>query len=122
MTVLTCAADVAAARVALRELVIAGEGKTRRTVAAFGDLSGSREELMDLGRFLVRLDVSLLLVTGPSAAVHAGAVLEGSWGEESRHEPDEAALLATLRTLLRPSDVLLVSGLPTVVPALGGAA
>jgi UDP-N-acetylmuramoyl-tripeptide--D-alanyl-D-alanine ligase len=89
-----------------------------------GELPGAgREELMDLGRFLVRLDPTWLLVVGEAAApVHAGAVLEGSWGEESRHVPTAEAALTVLKADLSDDDVVLVVGCPEVLTALGGAA
>ena len=124
MTVMTCAAEPTALREALRDLAVASDGKTRRTWAVVGELPGaSREDLMDLGRFLVRLDISWLVVVGDAAApVHAGAVLEGSWGEESRHVPTAEAALTVLRPDLSDHDVVLVVGVPEVLTALGGAA
>lgn len=123
MTLLHVEPTLAAVREGLRDLAVASRGKTFRTVAVLGDLGGTREERMDLGRFLVRLDISVLVVVGELAgSVHAGAVLEGSWGEESRHvdTPDDA--LALLRDELLVDDVVLVAGLPTVLEALEGAA
>ena len=79
---------------------------------------------MDLGRFLVRLDISQLVVVGPAAGgIHAGAVLEGSWGSESIHVPDVEAALDLLRAELAPGDVVLVkasrsAGLERVAAAL----
>ncbi|MCU1601689.1 MAG: UDP-N-acetylmuramoyl-tripeptide--D-alanyl-D-alanine ligase [Frankiales bacterium] len=108
-------------REGLRDLAVASEGKTRRTFAVLGNLPGTREELMDVGRFLVRLDISVLVVVGDAGAVHAGAVLEGSWGEESRHVATESEAVALLRAELRDHDVVLVSGLPSVARALGAA-
>ncbi len=120
---LTAPADVAALREALRDLAVASEGKSRRTFAVLGPVPGAaREDLMDLGRFLVRLDITSLLVVGEAGAVHAGAVLEGSWGEESRHVDDPSAALAVLTAELTSEDVVLVAGLPEVLNALGGAA
>ena len=109
-------------REGLRALAVASEGKTRRTFAVLGNLPGDRYELMELGRFLVRLDLTSLVVVGDAAPVHAGAVLEGSWGEESRHVPTEEDAVALLRAELRDDDVVLVSGLPAVVAALEGRA
>jgi UDP-N-acetylmuramoyl-tripeptide--D-alanyl-D-alanine ligase len=79
---------------------------------------------MDLGRFVVRLDVSRLVVVGEQAGgIHAGAVLEGSWGEESVHVDDVGAAVALLREQVRPGDVVLVkasrsAGLERVADAL----
>lgn len=58
------------------------------------------------------------LLTG----VHAGAVLEASWGEESRHVDDPEAALTAVRADLHDDDVVLVVGVPEVLTALGGAA
>jgi UDP-N-acetylmuramoyl-tripeptide--D-alanyl-D-alanine ligase len=110
-------------RSALRDLAVASDRKAHRTYAVLGDVPGAtREELMDLGRFLVRLDITSLVVVGDAGPVHAGAVLEGSWGSESRHLPSEDDALALLREELSDDDVVLVSGLPAVLLALGGAA
>ena len=124
MTLLTCTPDPGALREALRDLAVASDGKTRSTWAVVGELPGSsREDLMDLGRLLVRLDITWLVVVGDAAApLHAGAVLEGSWGEESRHVPTAEAALTVLRADLSDHDVVLVVGVPEVVTALGGAA
>jgi UDP-N-acetylmuramoyl-tripeptide--D-alanyl-D-alanine ligase len=119
--VLTSAADLAALREALRALAVASEGKTRRTWAVLGPVPGAtREELMDIGRFLVRLDISALVVVGEAGPIHAGAVLEGSWGEESRHVDGPEAALTLLRTDLSDDDVVLVSGVPEVLVQLEG--
>jgi UDP-N-acetylmuramoyl-tripeptide--D-alanyl-D-alanine ligase len=102
-------------RAALRTLAVMSAGKTRRTIAVLGVMAelgeGAREEHMDLGRFAVRLDVSQLVVVGePAGGIHAGAVLEGSWGAESVHVPDVDAAVALLREQLAPGDVVLVKG------------
>ncbi len=118
---LTCAAELPALREALRDLAVASEGKARRTFAVLGPVPGTeREDLMDLGRFLVRLDITSLVVVGDAGPIHAGAVLEGSWGAESRHVDDAAAALALLTAELEPSDVVLVAGLPDVLTTLEG--
>ena len=116
------AVDPGDVREGLRDLAVASGGKAHRTYAVLGDLPGSRDELMDLGRFLVRLDITSLVVVGHSGPVHAGAVLEGSWGEESRHVADAEAALTLLTADLHEDDAVLVSGLPAVLAALGGAA
>jgi UDP-N-acetylmuramoyl-tripeptide--D-alanyl-D-alanine ligase len=64
-----------------------------------------------IGRLVVRLDVSRLIVIGTgrsSSAMHHGAVMEGSWGSEAVMVPDADAALAVLREELRPGDVVLV--------------
>lgn len=114
--------EPAEVRAGLRDLAVASQGKTRRTFAVLGGVPGAREELMDLGRYLVRLDITSLVVVGDAGAVHAGAVLEGSWGEESRHVATEQDALTLLRAELRDHDVVLVSGLPRIAAALGARA
>ena len=119
--VLVVEPTLSAVREGLRDLAVASRGKTFRTVAVLGDLDGTREERMDLGRFLVRLDISVLVAVGDLAgSVHAGAVLEGSWGEESRHVDTPEAAVALLLEELLVDDVVLVAGLPTVLHALEG--
>jgi UDP-N-acetylmuramoyl-tripeptide--D-alanyl-D-alanine ligase len=115
-------------RAALKTLAVMSKGKTRRTWAVLGQMAelgeDERAAHMDLGRFVVRLDVSRLVVVGSEAAgIHAGAVLEGSWGEESVHVDDVDAAIALLREQLRPGDVVLVkasrsAGLERVAAAL----
>jgi UDP-N-acetylmuramoyl-tripeptide--D-alanyl-D-alanine ligase len=115
-------------RAALRTLAVMSRGKTRRTVAVLGHMAelgeSAREAHMDLGRFAVRLDPGLLVVVGEQAGgIHAGAVLEGSWGSESVHVDDADAAIALLRDEVRPGDVVLVkasrsAGLERVAAAL----
>ena len=115
-------------RAALRTLAVMSRGKARRTVAVLGLMAklgaDAREAHMDLGRFLVRLDITQLVVVGEAAGgIHAGAVLEGSWGSESIHVPDVEAALVLLRAELAPGDVVLVkasrsAGLERVAAAL----
>ncbi|MCU1675007.1 MAG: murF [Frankiales bacterium] len=117
-------------RAALKTLAVMSRGKTRRTWAVLGQMGelgdDARDAHMDLGRFVVRLDVSRLVVIGSEAGgIHAGAVLEGSWGEESVHVDDAEAALALLRAELQPGDVVLVKasrsvGLERLAAALLG--
>ena len=115
-------------RAALRTLAVMSQGKTRRTWAVLGVMAELGDDAqsahMDLGRFVVRLDVSRLVVIGSAAGGnHAGAVLEGSWGDESVHVDDVDAAIALLREQLRPGDVVLIkasrsAGLERVAAAL----
>ncbi|NIZ93665.1 UDP-N-acetylmuramoyl-tripeptide--D-alanyl-D-alanine ligase [Kineococcus rubinsiae] len=98
-------------RAALKALVEMARG--RRTWAVLGEMlelgPTSRDEHDVIGRLVVRLDVSQLLVVGAGARpVYTGAVMEGSWGEEAAFAPDVDAALAVLREALRPGDVVLV--------------
>ena len=115
-------------RAALKTLAVMSAGKSRRTVAVLGPMAelgdDAREAHMDLGRFVVRLDIGQLVVVGAAAGgIHAGAVLEGSWGSESLHVPDVDAAVALLQEQLEPGDVVLVkasrsAGLERVAAAL----
>ncbi len=115
-------------RAALKALAVMSAGKSRRTIAVLGPMAelgdDARAAHQDLGRFLVRLDISQLVVVGEQAGgIHAGAVLEGSWGGESVHVPDVDAALTLLRAELAPGDVVLVkasrsAGLERVAAAL----
>ncbi|WP_037362779.1 UDP-N-acetylmuramoyl-tripeptide--D-alanyl-D-alanine ligase [Amycolatopsis orientalis] len=62
-----------------------------------------------IGRLVVRLNIEKLVVVGQdAAAMHQGALQEGSWGEESVLVPDVEAAVAVLHDQLRPGDVVLV--------------
>eukprot|EP01133_Synstelium_polycarpum_P029567 gene29567-36255_t len=70
-----------------------------------------------IGRLAVRLDVSKLIVVGTgrtSRAMHQGAVMEGSWGDESVVVPDAAAAIAILEAELEPGDLVLVKASKSV--------
>ena len=100
-------------RAALRTLAVMSRGKSRRTWAVLGHMAelgeDARDAHMDLGRFLVRLDPTALVVVGKEAGgIYAGAVLEGSWGGESVHVDDADEALALLRRDVQPGDVVLV--------------
>ncbi len=107
-------------RAALKALAAMGRGdgqapSRRRTWAVLGEMAelgeGARAEHDGIGRYAVRLDISRVVAVGEAAkATHAGAVLEGSWGEESVHVDDAGQALAMLRDELRPGDIVLVKG------------
>ncbi|HUR50933.1 MAG TPA: hypothetical protein VMZ11_02300 [Mycobacteriales bacterium] len=122
MRVLHAEAGRAALQAALHELAVTGSETGGRTWAVVGSVQGAgREELMDLGRLVVRLGIGHLVVVGQAAGpLHAGAVLEGSWGQESRHVQDPEAAVTLLRAHLSDDDVVLVSGVPEVLTAFGG--
>lgn len=119
-------------RAALKALVTMGRaGDTRRrTWAVLGEMAELGPDTVvehdAIGRFLVRLDVSKLIVVGtgrPQHGMHQGAVMEGSWGDESTLVPDADTALDLLRRELRPGDIVLVKasqsvGLWTVADAL----
>lgn len=103
-------------RAALRTLAELGhgdDGHGRRTWAVLGTMLELGEDSIHehdaLGRVAVRLNISRLVVVGAEArAMHVGAVMEGSWGDESVFVPDAEAAFALLEQELRPGDVVLV--------------
>ncbi|MFC6011963.1 UDP-N-acetylmuramoyl-tripeptide--D-alanyl-D-alanine ligase [Nocardia lasii] len=121
-------------RAALKALVTLAKPAERRSWAVLGEMG----ELGDtsviehdaIGRLAVRLDVDRLIVVGtgrPSHGMHQGAVMEGSWGEESILVPDIDAAIALLDDEIAPGDVVLVKaskavGLWAVAEHLTGAA
>jgi len=115
---------------ALQALAAMGAG--RRTWAVLGPMAELGEDGDDehdrIGRLAVRLNVSRLVVVGAAAGrIHAAAVVEGSWGEESVHVPDLDTALVLLGEQLLPGDVVLVkasrsAGLERVALALTGEA
>ncbi|MFD3509437.1 UDP-N-acetylmuramoyl-tripeptide--D-alanyl-D-alanine ligase [Nocardia sp. NPDC058666] len=121
-------------RAALKALVTMAKPANRRSWAVLGEMG----ELGDtsviehdaIGRLAVRLDVDRLIVVGtgrPSHGLHQGAVMEGSWGEESILVPDIDAAIALLDDEIAPGDVVLVKaskavGLWVVAEHLTGAA
>ena len=114
-------------RAALKTLAAIGGGH-RRTVAVLGEMlelgDSSRDEHDAIGRLVVRLDVSRLVVVGEGAKpIHLAACLEGSWGEESVFVPDIDAALQFLARDLASGDVVLVkasraAGLERVAAAM----
>ena len=98
-------------RAALRTLAELGGGR-RRTWAVLGEMlelgESSIEEHDLLGRVVVRLNISKLIVVGDNVRpLYNGAVLEGSWGDEVQHVQDAAAAEALLRAELAPGDIVL---------------
>ncbi|MFT4008905.1 MAG: UDP-N-acetylmuramoyl-tripeptide--D-alanyl-D-alanine ligase [Nocardioidaceae bacterium] len=102
-------------RAALKALAAIGRarGPGARTVAVLGEMrelgESSRDEHDAIGRLAVRLDIHRLVVVGePAKAMHLGAHLEGSWGEESVFVPDNDAATRWLDDNLRAGDVVLL--------------
>ena len=102
-------------RAALKALATISRATTpaRRSWAVLGPMAELGDDAVrehdEIGRLAVRLDISKLVVIGDAArAMHQGAHLEGSWGEESVQVPDADAAIALLRAELRPGDVVLV--------------
>ncbi|MCU6479184.1 UDP-N-acetylmuramoyl-tripeptide--D-alanyl-D-alanine ligase [Arthrobacter sp. A2-55] len=100
-------------RAALRTLAELGAGGTRRTWAVLGEMlelgSDSVLEHDAVGRVAVRLNISRLIVVGtPARSMHVGAVMEGSWGDESMFVQDADAAHQLLLRELAPGDIVLV--------------
>lgn len=100
-------------RAALRTLAELGGSGARRTWAVLGEMLELGEDSVlehdAVGRVAVRLNISRLLVVGAGArAMHVGAVMEGSWGDESMFVADADAAHAVLAAELAPGDVVLV--------------
>ncbi|GAB39093.1 hypothetical protein GOSPT_058_00460 [Gordonia sputi NBRC 100414] len=116
---------------AIRDLVSRARDSSERvrTWAIIGDMD-TRDGLTEnervvehdrVGRLAVRLAVDKTLCVGESRSVralHQGAVMEGSWGDEARlveTVDDAAATLDTDEWRPAPDDMVLVAG---VDPAL----
>lgn len=102
-------------RAALKSLASISRATTpaRRSWAVLGPMAELGDDAVrehdEIGRLVVRLDISKLVVIGDAArAMHQGAHLEGSWGDESVLVPDADAAIALLRAEIRPGDVVLV--------------
>ena len=86
------------------------EGRSWAVLGHMAELGEAAAEAHDaLGRLAVRLRVDRLLAVGPDARmIHAGAMHEGSGGQESATVADADEAIAVLRGELRPGDVVLV--------------
>lgn len=126
---------VSAADVRRSLQVLAGivRGTQARSFAVAGELvtepANWFEEHDALGRVVVRLDVSQLIVIGHGARhLHNAAGLEGSWDGESLLAATVDEAYAGLRDRVRAGDVVLVTGggvtdlAPVVERLTGGAA
>ncbi|MGV9636205.1 UDP-N-acetylmuramoyl-tripeptide--D-alanyl-D-alanine ligase [Nocardia rhamnosiphila] len=110
-------------RAALKALVtMARSGDApRRSWAVLGEMAELGPESVvehdGIGRLAVRLDVDRLIVVGtgrPSRGMHQGAVMEGSWGEESVLVPDIEAAVELLAAEVGAGDVVLVKASQSV--------
>ncbi|MEV1114693.1 UDP-N-acetylmuramoyl-tripeptide--D-alanyl-D-alanine ligase [Actinosynnema sp. NPDC049800] len=102
-------------RAALKSLATISRSATpaRRSWAVLGPMAELGADSIrahdEIGRLAVRLDINKLVVVGQDArAMHQGAHLEGSWGEEAILVPDVTAAVELLRDQVRPGDVVLV--------------
>ena len=129
-------ADVETVSRAIRDLVSrARESPERvRTWAIIGDLAtgdglSENDSVVEhdrVGRLAVRLAVDKTLCVGESRSVralHQGAVMEGSWGDEARlvaTVDDAAATLDTDDWRPAPDDMVLVAGTDPALADLAG--
>lgn len=100
-------------RGALRTLAELGGSGRRRTWAVLGEMLELGEDSVlehdAVGRVAVRLNISRLVVVGQAArAMHVGAVMEGSWGDESVFVADADEAYELLSRELAPGDIVLV--------------
>ena len=104
-------------RAALKSLALMARagGGHRRTWAVLGEMAELGDDSVVehdiVGRFLVRLDISQLVVVGlgrPQRALFQGAVQEGSWGSEAEHVATVEEALAVLDERVEPGDIVLV--------------
>ena len=119
-------------KAALRSVAVMArtENPPRRTWAVLGEMGELGDESITehdlVGRFLVRLNITQLIVVGhgrPQRALFQGAIQEGSWGTEAEHVESAEDALAILNDRLAPGDVVLVKasqavGLWTVAESL----
>lgn len=113
-------------RQALKTLAHLGRG--HRTIAVLGEmleLGPDGVRLHDeIGRLVVRLNISQLYVVGDgAAAIHHGASLEGSFGGESEYLDTVEEAIAVLEREVAPGDVVLLkssrdAGLRRITPPL----
>ncbi|MEN9753134.1 MAG: hypothetical protein RL670_825 [Actinomycetota bacterium] len=99
-------------RAALQTLAQLGRDG-RRTIAVLGEMaelgSFAAEAHDSVGRLVVRLNISQLVVVGERAKlIHMGASQEGSWDGESKYFDSIADAEAYLRGMLVSGDIVLV--------------
>lgn len=99
-----------AALITLAEL---GKQTGRPTVAVIGEMAElgdfSAEEHDAIGRLVVRLNISQLVVVGQGAKlVHMAASLEGSWDGESKYFDEISEAISYLRGMLVGNEIVLV--------------
>ncbi|MFT4147879.1 MAG: UDP-N-acetylmuramoyl-tripeptide--D-alanyl-D-alanine ligase [Micrococcaceae bacterium] len=97
-------------KAALQTLAKVGQG--RRTWAVLGEMLELGDDVIEqhdsIGRQVVRLNISKLLVVGQGAkAIFNAAHLEGSWGNEAYFAEDFAEAKKILLQELLPDDVVL---------------
>ncbi|MGU3294104.1 glutamate ligase domain-containing protein [Williamsia sp. M5A3_1d] len=112
------------ARDALRTLVQtareggrdAGGGRSFAVLGEFGGTEPDNDRAVAhdrVGRLAVRLAVDIVIAVGTTRivrALHQGAVMEGSWGDEARMVADAEAAVEMLIAEIGDGDVVLVAG------------
>lgn len=99
-------------KASLKALAHIGRINQQRTIAVLGQMLELGENSVlahdEIGRLAVRLNISRLIVVGEGAkAIHNGASLEGSFGNESEYVPNLEEAKTLLESTLKPGDVAL---------------
>ncbi|MYM20344.1 UDP-N-acetylmuramoyl-tripeptide--D-alanyl-D-alanine ligase [Brevibacterium sp. 5221] len=89
-----------------------GESAPRRTVAVLGEMLELGEDSIalhdEVGRLVVRLNISLTIAVGEGAKpIYQAANLEGSWGNEAAWVPTVSEARDMLNSELKPGDIVL---------------
>jgi UDP-N-acetylmuramoyl-tripeptide--D-alanyl-D-alanine ligase len=100
-------------KAALQTLAKLGRDSGKKTVAVLGEMAElgqfSIDEHDSIGRLVVRLNLSQLVVVGPGAKlIHMGASQEGSWDGESKFFEQISEAEAYLREMLTGNEIVLV--------------
>lgn len=100
-------------KAALLTLAELGRQTGKPTVAVLGEMAElgqfSAEEHDAIGRLVVRLNISQLIVVGSGAKlIHMGASLEGSWDGESKFFDEISTASQYLREMLKGEELVLV--------------
>lgn len=99
-------------KAALQTLAYLGKSG-RRTIAVLGEMAElgefSRAAHDEVGRLVVRYNISQLVVVGAAAKlIHMGAMQEGSWDGESIFFESASEALSHIREMLVAGDIVLV--------------
>jgi UDP-N-acetylmuramoyl-tripeptide--D-alanyl-D-alanine ligase len=100
-------------KAALQTLAKLGRDSGKKTVAVLGEMAElgqfSIDEHDSIGRLVVRLNLSQLVVVGSGAKlIHMGASQEGSWDGESKFFEQISEAEAYLREMLTGNEIVLV--------------
>ncbi|MGJ0120856.1 glutamate ligase domain-containing protein [Williamsia sp. MIQD14] len=94
----------------------AGRGRSFAVLGEFGGTEPDNDRAVAhdrVGRLAVRLAVDIVIAVGTTRivrALHQGAVMEGSWGDEARMVADADSAVEMLLGEIGDGDVVLVAG------------